>query len=236
MSGKDTKKNDKGLFLMTFRAFGLNDLDFQKPLKDGAEDLEYMVMINPESFERDFTVKYTANQTVNSSSTAGNFAGVEAERYSFSLVLDGTGLVNPERCDVKAELDKLIKVLLFRTDSGYRPNNVEIIYCKEIFHCRVTSLKIQHTLCKPDGSPLRLRVTCSFSSVNKKQEEKAPSPPKKTPKKKKRDVPSPSVQNTCSPCPPCPPCTCDNQSHAAAVSSAKEQQKDTLYCSEDNRI
>ncbi len=147
---------------MTFRAF--KDYQFTKSLKR-----EYKVMINPENFERDFAFHYNKDKTKRNAPTVGKFASTDAEKYNFTLVFDGTGIVDPNRCDVQQELENFFAVVFTQTKKGYEPNFVELTYCDQIFHCTATSIRVNYTLFNTDSSPLRAKITCSFSSVGEKQ-------------------------------------------------------------------
>jgi len=148
---------------MTLQAY--EDYSFQNLIGD-----EYQVMINPETFEKKFTASYKKNKSIfgRYSISPGFFSEMGITTYDFSLILDGTGIVNPAKKDVKKELDDLMNVLFTKFgDGGRRPNYVIITYCHETFRCVVSSVVVKYTLFNPDGTPLRATVTCSFSSAYK---------------------------------------------------------------------
>lgn len=158
MSFRSEKKE-----FMTFQAY--EKVDFKQPIKDK----EFTVMVNPESFSKSINVHYKKEECMANSISAGRFSGMDAVDYSFSLLLDGTGIISqkPEYKDVKAQLNALTEVLFAKTgeSTGYRPNYVSITYCDESLHCVVSSLKTEYSLFRSDGTPLRAKVTCSFKSV-----------------------------------------------------------------------
>lgn len=160
---------------MTFHSYKYDDIMFEKP------DKEYQVMINPDQFTKSITPHYTKQESQPEETDTGNFSGMQPIDYSFSLMLDGTGVVptSKDRGDVQKQLEELTNIF-FDISGGegyYKPNNVAITYCNEIFHCRINSFKTDYSLFKPDGTPLRVKVTCSFKSVCYKG-------PKKEPEKK----------------------------------------------------
>ena len=165
MSILDFKSGKKEL--MTFQFY--EDINFTKKLGE-----EYKVMINPETFEKNMRVTYQNEEVVNKNSTSiGPFGNIEAITYDFSLVLDGTGIVNPSKKDVQKELTDLTNVFFRKVNDGsYQPNYVSITYCHEIFNCVITSFKTNYTLFNLDGTPLRATVTCSFSSACKVESNK----------------------------------------------------------------
>ena len=130
---------------------------------------EYQVMINPETFEKRFTASHQKPKTIlGRYGVSSEFSEMGTTTYDFSLILDGTGVVNPAKKDVKKELDDLMNVLFTKKgEEGRRPNIVDITYCHETFKCVVSSVVVKYTLFNPDGTPLRATVTCSFSSAQK---------------------------------------------------------------------
>lgn len=53
----------------------------------------------------------------------------------------------------------------------HEPNIVHIIWGTLYFVCRLTSFKVDYVLFKPDGTPLRAKVTLAFSGYMTNKEE-----------------------------------------------------------------
>ena len=174
-------------------AFGDSDV-----LKDGNEPLSYTVITNPETFDRSLMPKQQEGKDGKNASPEMKFAGFEPEKYSFDLVLDGTGLIDPERVDVAAEIRNFLKVVYSSKANSEQANYVLIEYCGDKFNTKLTSLSIKYQLFNRDGSPLRAKLSCSFSSVHESKAQ--PDNKKKTTGKKKKVVPVPDKkpdQNQC---------------------------------------
>lgn len=156
---------------MTFQSYNYNDTEFK-----GSPINVYQVMINPDQFTKSITPNYTKQESQPEDTNTGDFSGMQPIDYSFSLMLDGTGVVpvSKDRGDVQEQLEKLTNIFFDVSDDHYKPNNVAITYCNEIFHCRISSFKTDYSLFKPDGTPLRVKVTCSFRSVCYKEPGKKP--------------------------------------------------------------
>lgn len=155
---------------MTLQAY--EDEKFSKSMGD-----EYEVLINPETFNKSMSVSYHKENAMTNSVSLGKFENMAAITYDFSIIIDGTGVVNAKRRDVKKEIDTLTNVLfkIYDNGLGYEPNYVAISYCGEIFHCQITSFKTEYQLFNTNGTPLRAKINCNFSSTGSKptnQEEK----------------------------------------------------------------
>lgn len=166
----------------------------------------YQVMINPETFEKRFTASYKKPESISidrrCSISYSRFSEMGTTTYDFSLILDGTGVVNPAKKDVKKELDDLMNVLFTKKgEEGRRPNIVDITYCHETFKCVVSSVVVKYTLFNPDGTPLRATVTCSFSSaqklVNESEQKEETSEDEKSWFEDFSEVVSSSLKNEC---------------------------------------
>lgn len=213
----ELEKHTKNSFMTLCGYRQAEDGSEEKP-KD-AEEFFYKVMVNPDDFVRTFSFQYSGNNTTNSGATAGNHTGTGPETYSFTLVIDGTGIIDEHRKDVKLELELLMKVLFNKTDSGYVPNHVELSYCDEVFHCTVSNFRVSYTLFNTFGTPLRAKVSCEFKSIAKKTPD---------------EEPNASPGKSATPSPKQPIGACDNSSPEAAINTATKNDSDTLFGSKEN--
>jgi hypothetical protein len=120
----------------------------------------FEVMLNP--------ALYTRNSTLDYSKQDAKLVGARPEALSFDeLVFDGTGVVGVQS-GMPMSVDKQIEMLhalLFdavKQDDVARPV-VQIIWGSLYFLGRLKSMKVRYTLFKPSGSPLRARVSLSFT-------------------------------------------------------------------------
>ena len=213
----EAKKNSSGVAMMTFRAFP--NLYFKET--EVIKESEYSVMLNPDDFKRTYGASMGDDETIGSNGSQGKNKGFAPESYSFSLIFDGTGIVDARRTDVSKELDLFLKSVYRNPDNGdgKKPNFVEMIYCGELFHCKLSSLNVDYQLFNRDGSPLRIKLNCSFTAVKKKD-------PKDEEKKKKPQTPKPQPsQNGCH-------CICD--SYDETIETATKNGQDSLMSMEKN--
>ena len=202
--------NSSGVAMMTFRAFP--DLYFKET--EVIKESEYSVMLNPDAFKRTYGASIGDDETIGLDGSQGKNKGFAPESYSFSLIFDGTGIVDPKRTDVSKELDLFLKAVYRNPNNhkGQTSNFVEMIYCGELFHCKLSSLSVDYQLMNRNGKPLRIKLTCSFTAVKKLE-------PKDEKAKTQTSTPQ-SSQNGCF-------CPCDN--YDEALKTAEENGQDSLY-------
>ena len=135
------------------------------PLKDIFE-----VTINPESYSRRYAVAYTGTgrtgqSPIGQAAPAPEFARTEAEKVSFDLVIDGTGVVEAARGkSVSDEIARLRNIAYTYQGEDHEPSPVELNWGEELkaFRARLTAMDVDYTLFKPDGAPLRAKVRLEF--------------------------------------------------------------------------
>lgn len=124
----------------------------------------YTVMINPDSIKWQRNVEYNEQQPPDSSSGSQKYKSTPSDKLNFDIVIDCTGIVDPKRTDLSAEIAALEKIVFTYNGNIHRPNFVKVQWGKDlIFKGVLTSLDTSYTLFKPDGSPLRAKLSISLS-------------------------------------------------------------------------
>lgn len=128
-------------------------------------DLEYTVMLNPESLKVNRSINYSEEQALDSSAPSQKYVSTPCSAMTIDLVIDCTGIVDEKRTDLPAEIQKLQKVAYEYNGKIHRPNYVRITWGKDFsFDGVLTSFATTYTLFKPDGTPLRAKVSIAFNS------------------------------------------------------------------------
>ncbi len=138
-------------------------------------DTTFQAQINPSEFSHAFGIHYDKTKSQGSAGVEPKFSSMDDERVSFSIVLDGTGVVAPvpgQPPDVKGQLAQLNKVVYEYVDLKSEPPYVRVLWGTLIFFGRLETLKAQYTLFKPGGDPLRAKVDLSFVGAMSKEEER----------------------------------------------------------------
>ncbi|QXH50498.1 hypothetical protein KSS94_21520 [Pseudomonas fakonensis] len=125
----------------------------------------YEVMLNPEKLQWGRQVQYNEEAALDSSAPSAKYNKTPSETLSFELVIDCTGVVDDSRVDLPTEIANLSKVVYDYNGSIHRPNYVSVNWGGGLaFRGVLTSLSTSYTLFKPDGTPLRARLSLAFIS------------------------------------------------------------------------
>lgn len=133
------------------------------------------VMINPAEFSQEYSIEYSDQKTLGQIASENKFSAINSDKVSFSLVLDGTGVVptpsGTAAKDVKTQITDLLGVVYEYDGETHEPSRVRLLWGSLIFFGRMTSMSTQYTLFKPSGAPLRAKVDLKFVGSMSKSEE-----------------------------------------------------------------
>lgn len=137
--------------------------------KSGAANI-FTATINPKSYKRKYATKFantgdSDGAAIGKSASAVKFSRSEPEKVSFSLTMDGTGVVpDAAKTTVAAQVDKLRSIAYDYSGTEHEPDPVQLDWGSELkaFQARLTGLDIEYTLFDPDGTPLRASLTLEF--------------------------------------------------------------------------
>ncbi len=137
--------------------------------KKGAANT-FEAMINPESYSHSYSVQYSGtsgkgDRAVGKSAPVAKFGNVAPEKVSFSIVIDGTGVVEAQKNKTVAQRVDLLRDIAYTYDGDtHETNPVKIVWGKGLkdFYGRLTDLSVDYTLFHPDGKALRAKIKLSF--------------------------------------------------------------------------
>jgi hypothetical protein len=143
------------------------------------DDNVFEALINPESYSHDFGLRYTGTTgrgsgPIGSSAPVPKYAMAEAEKMSFSIVLDGTGVVEDARERTVAEQVETLRRIVYDYDGDeHEPTAVKIMWGKGIkaFFGRLSSMSMSYTLFHPAGDALRAKVSMDFIEARTEAQE-----------------------------------------------------------------
>lgn len=166
-----------GASLELLKITGYTDEEFQSAIPGEP----YTVMMNPESIKWQRNIEYNEQQTPVTSSPSQKYKSTPSDKLNFDIVIDCTGVVDSKRTNMAKEISSLEKIIFTYNGKIHRPNYVKIQWGKNItFKSVLKSFDTSYTLFKPDGSPLRAKISLSFGqyispkSVKKKDKLQSP--------------------------------------------------------------
>ncbi len=167
---------------MTLRAFLPQASPDEPPQVSDAPEDTYVVQVNPSTSSLSHLLTYVDRQGQGDSGSDAVYSGSEPTTFEFEFLFDGTGVIPPpaelgdvplvgavasalagsDTFEVMEEIQKLKRVVYDYEGETHRPRKVLLVWGVLDFAGALTSLNVQFTLFKPDGTPLRAVAKCSF--------------------------------------------------------------------------
>jgi hypothetical protein len=154
--------------------------------KDGAVSVDsarpvFEAMINPAGYEHSFTIRYAKNKSLGQAGNEAKYSSTDPETLELKeLVLDGTGVIPGRVIPVKTQVEQLRNTVYTYVGTNHEAPIVQLVWGGLIFYGRVNGMKMKYTLFKPNGDPLRAKVTLTlteFSTAEEIAKEAQPSSP-----------------------------------------------------------
>ena len=123
---------------------------------------EFEVMFNPATYSQKYEVEYQDSQGQGSSGSTQKFGKIKPQEYTFDFFFDGTGASGVE-LDVADEIERFLVVCGKEDGEIHRPFYLKITWGNLISKCILKSADITYNLFKPDGYPLRAKVSAVFA-------------------------------------------------------------------------
>jgi hypothetical protein len=131
----------------------------------------FTVWINPASYTHEYTISYADRQAPGSSGPSPEFDRVGQESISFDLIFDATGVIPPPIPGMPLPTDGVAGLIdqfktLVATMNGaiHRPNYVKLSWAQLQYQCVLSKMNVTYTLFKPNGTPLRAKMSLTFLS------------------------------------------------------------------------
>lgn len=125
---------------------------------------EFSVLFNPASYSSKYEVEYGQGQGQGTSGSSQRFGRIKPRDYTFELVFDGTGAASEPR-EVATDIEQFLTLTGKLDGEIHRPLYLKLSWGPLIARCVLKSADIQYSLFKPDGFPLRAKVTAVFSEA-----------------------------------------------------------------------
>ena len=123
----------------------------------------FEALINPSGYGHDYTIKYAKNQALGQAGNEAKFHASQPEKLSLKeLILDGTGVIPGTTKTVKQQVESLRDAVYTYVGSKHEAPIVQVVWGSLIFYGRAEGLKFDYTLFKPNGEPLRAKISLTF--------------------------------------------------------------------------
>ena len=158
--------NDGKFQKVTIRAYS------NKKLTKATGD-EFVLPVNPDSYAENYKVDYDAKQGQGNQGTNPRFKSSAPLERKLEFIIDGTKTIegyvypvdtaNQPIVDVRKQIKKLIDTVYKMNGDIHKPNYLKIAWDQDFtFSCILTDLNINYTLFKPNGNPLRAKISTTF--------------------------------------------------------------------------
>lgn len=135
----------------------------------------FVVPINPEQLAQKFEVKSDDKQGSGNQGSKGDFGVTLPEELKLDFYLDNTNTIDGnvhQGTPVTEQVKNLLRTVYYVDGKAHRPLFLKIGFGKNnifgdnkpTFDCTLKSLDINYVLFKPDGEPLRAKVSASFKA------------------------------------------------------------------------
>ncbi|MEO5593066.1 MAG: hypothetical protein ABIR15_18550 [Chitinophagaceae bacterium] len=165
----DRKKLEK----LVIRSFANRDFSNEDP------DRKFTTPVNPESFTQTFKINADTQQGHGNPGTETRYKSTEPEQLRLEFTLDGTRTIEGyggENKDyvtrpVHDQLEDLKKCVYNFDGTIHRPRFLIVMWGSEMnFNCVLSNLDLNYTLFEPDGSPLRVKVSATFTAHKSREQ------------------------------------------------------------------
>ncbi len=123
----------------------------------------FEAMINPPGYGHEFGIRYTEDETPGLPNQERKYIASKTEKLNLKeLLLDGTGAVPGRVIPVKTQVATLSNTVYKYVGTKHEAPVVQVVWGGLIFYGRVESLKFDYTMFKPNGDPLRAKVSMAL--------------------------------------------------------------------------
>ena len=145
-----------------------------KSIKYTKRDGVFYVMFNPTSYSRAYQIEYHDAQAPGTTASAQKFRRIRPADFRLEFTIDGTGasgqsLTGERGSENDANVSRQVQRFLSLTSTYqgdiHSPRYLRVSWGSFTFDCVLKSVEVTYTLFKPDGFPLRAKISATFSET-----------------------------------------------------------------------
>jgi len=160
-----------GLTKMKIIGFKITVASGQKPVRKTVGNFD--VQVNPATIHISRQINYGTTRAIGKRKK-DKFSTFDSDKLDFEIVLDDTGILPATQKPIKERVQELEAILYDMNSEAHEPNYMKIVWGNFTFFGRLTSLDYKYTLFKPNGAPLRVKITLNFNGSREDNEMKSP--------------------------------------------------------------
>lgn len=134
---------------------------------------EMTLQINPESYKLGKGVLFAPRKKVGNAAQTPGFKRFSPSTLSFDVIFDGTGVIPTLGKTVNDRINELEELIYYMVGVTREPSYVIIGWGTFTFYGRLNKADYSYTLFKPNGDPLRAKISLSFTDALSVEEEQA---------------------------------------------------------------
>jgi LysM repeat protein len=161
---KDANKNVSKIVIQAFK---------DKLLTQPANNFAFTIPINPETLSQKFELIVDSAPSIGGEKSAAKYGGTASNELRLEFYLDNTHTVagnTMQGIPVPDQLGLLLTTVHKMDGENHKPYYLKIAWGsaeifgeqRTTFDCLLKSLDVQYVLFKPDGEPLRAKVSATF--------------------------------------------------------------------------
>jgi hypothetical protein len=139
---------------------------FLNQKQDKSAGGDFTIPINPESYAQSFKVEAKQKATGGNQGSAPEYKFTSPEQLKLDFTLDNTGTIEGNVLDgteIRDQVSKLLETVYKMKGEAHKPAILKIQWGLFTFDCILATLDINYVLFKPNGEPLRAKVSASFT-------------------------------------------------------------------------
>lgn len=141
----------------------MSKLQYLKIYRKSKKNDTFQAMVNPSTISYSTAIKYVKENPIGTTKTENKFDGYEDETISFTLILDGTGIIGKSSKTVVDSIKKFKAIAYEYNGDTHEPEYVMIDWGDTVYlQGKLQSFSIEYKLFTPDGHPLRADMQVSF--------------------------------------------------------------------------
>ncbi|RAJ06511.1 hypothetical protein LX64_01638 [Chitinophaga skermanii] len=139
---------------------------FLNQKQDKSAGGDFTIPINPENYSQSYKVEAKQKTTGGNQGGAPEYKFTAPEQLKLDFTLDNTGTIEGNilnGTEVREQVDKLLGTVYKMQGEAHKPAILKIQWGLFTFDCILTTLDINYVLFKPNGDPLRAKVSATFT-------------------------------------------------------------------------